>query len=150
VPGATANCLDTQATIDAVTGLKAADVKTYVIGMQGSEPYERQLDQLAVAGGTARDIEPRYYRVDTADAQALTEALTRVVNDILASCTVTLAGPYYDPANVVVQEQDVPVPQDPQNGWTLAGDRLTFHGASCDKLLANDRAGLTIHAGCNP
>ena len=76
------DCLDTQATTAAVAALKAAGIPVYVVGILGSAPYETMLDGLAQAGGTARATAPYYYRVDTADAQALTTALSEIAAKI--------------------------------------------------------------------
>jgi hypothetical protein len=146
--GGPLDCLDTQATIDAVTKLKQAGVPVYVVGILGSAPYEQMLDQLAQAGGTARTAAPFYYRVDTADAQALADVLAQIAAKITASCTVTLATTPNDPATVVVSLGGRPIPQDPANGWQINGTTLTLSGASCQELLTGQALGLAVSDGC--
>ncbi len=147
-PGGPSDCLDTQATVDAVTKLKAAGIPVYVIGILGSAPYEQMLDQLAVAGGTARAAAPFYYRVDSADAQALADVFDQVAARITASCTVTLAGPPNDPTTVVVSLGGKPVAKDPVNGWQITGTTLTLSGSSCQTLLSGQALGLAVTDGC--
>jgi hypothetical protein len=142
------DCLDTQATVDAVTKLKMAGVPVYVVGILGSAPYEAMLDSLAIAGGTARATAPYYYRVDTADAQALATALSQIAARITASCTVTLAGPPNDPTSVVVALGGKVVPEDPVNGWQIQGTTLTLNGSSCQELLSGQVLGLAVSDGC--
>jgi hypothetical protein len=146
--GGPEDCLDTQATVDAAAKLYAAGVPVYVIGILGSAPYEQMLDQLAQAGGTARPTTPYYYRVDTADANALEAVLAQIATKITASCMVTLASVPADPSTIVVEQGGVPVPEDPNNGWQLTGMTLTLHGSSCQRLLSGQALGLTVTDGC--
>jgi hypothetical protein len=148
--GGGTGCLDTQATVAAVSALKAAKVPTYVIGIEGSAPYEAMLDQLAQAGGTARETEPLYYRVDSTDASALEMVLAQVAAKITATCQVTLSTAPSDLTTLVVQEGGISISQDPDNGWTVAGTTLTLHGTSCEELLAGMALGLTVTDGCAP
>jgi hypothetical protein len=148
--GGGTGCLDTQATVAAVTALKAAGVPTYVIGIEGSAPYEAMLNQLAEAGGTARETAPFYYRVDSTDASALEAALAQVAAKITATCQVTLATAPTDLTTLSVHEGGQAVPEDPTNGWTVSGTTLTLHGTSCQQLLAGTALGLTVTDGCAP
>jgi Mg-chelatase subunit ChlD len=149
-PGGPSDCLDTQATVDAVTKLRQGGVPVYVVGILGSAPYESMLDQLAQAGGTARAAAPFYYRVDTADAQALAAVLAQIAAKITASCTVKLAGPPNDPTTVVVSLGGQPIPEDPTNGWQITGTTLTLSGSSCQELLTGQALGLAVSDGCPP
>jgi hypothetical protein len=146
--GGPIDCLDTQATVDAVTQLKTAGIPVYVVGILGSAPYEQMLDQLAQAGGTARAAAPFYYRVDTADAQALADVLGQIAAKITSSCTVTLATPPEDPTSVVVKLGGNAVPEDPVNGWQIIGTTLTLSGTSCQQLLSGQALGLAVTDGC--
>jgi hypothetical protein len=70
-PGSVLDCLDSDATVSAVQALAASNIKVYVVGVPGSAPYASLLDQLAQAGQTARQTEPLYYAVDSADQASL-------------------------------------------------------------------------------
>ncbi|MGC4091817.1 MAG: vWA domain-containing protein [Polyangiaceae bacterium] len=72
-PRAGANCIDADASEAAVVALRETQIRTFVIGMPGSEAYARTLNRLAVAGGTARAGSPSYYAVS--DSAALSAAL---------------------------------------------------------------------------
>lgn len=147
-PAGPIDCLDTQATVDAVTMLAAANVKTFVIGILGSAPYQQMLGQLAMAGGTARAAAPYYYSVDTADAQALADVLADIAARITASCNLTLAGVPSEPNTLIVSLGGATVPNDPTNGWQLSGKTLTLAGTACTELLAGQKEGLAISEGC--
>lgn len=141
-------CLDEQPTIDAVTALAKDKVPTYVIGVPGSGPYSALLDNLATAGGTARIGPPKYYRVDSTDASAFQAALAQVAAKIAATCTFPLAKPPEDPSRVNVFIDDVPVPNDPVNGWKLDGQTVTLVGTTCDKVLAGQALEVRVVEGC--
>lgn len=142
------NCLDSAATVKAIDALAAAGVPTYVIGVPGSGPYGAVLDQMALAGGTARPTPPYYYPVDSADTADFTSTLSAVAAKITATCTLTLSAPPPDPSQVNVYLDGVVVPQSAANGWTLSGATVTLVGSTCASVLAGDALDLRIVAGC--
>jgi hypothetical protein len=80
--GGSAACLDEAATISAVQGIAQAGVPVYIIGVPQSEPYAALLDQLAMAGGTARGSEPQYYAASSTDPSAFLSALSKIAAKI--------------------------------------------------------------------
>jgi hypothetical protein len=81
-------CLDRDATRDAVAGLFINRIPTYVIGIPGSAPYAAVLDELALAGGTARTTEPAYYDVQHLDE--LDGILAQIGAKVVLSCHLRL------------------------------------------------------------
>ena len=142
------SCLDSTATIAAVTAYKNANVPVYVIGVSGSGPYSTLLDQLAQAGGTARTVSPYYYRVDGVDEGSFQQALFQVAAKIVASCTLELKEAPMDPNLVNVFFDGVAVPQAGPDGWTLQGSTITLEGASCAKVLNGDVLDVNVSGGC--
>jgi hypothetical protein len=142
------DCLDSQPTIDAVTALATAGIPVYVIGVPGSVPYAGLLDQLATAGGTARSSEPLYYQVGTSDQTAFEAALKPIAAKITATCTLTLAQPPPDPTHVNVYFDNVAVPADPANGWTLSGSVVTLVGSACNEVMSGTVLNVRVVAGC--
>jgi von Willebrand factor type A domain len=141
------NCLDSAATIAAVTQLAQGGVPVYVVGVYGSGVYATLLDQLATAGGTAQAAEPLYYRVDGTDSGSLDAALSSIAAKITATCTFTVAGTITQGDLNVFFGNDV-VPQDPANGWTLDGNLVTLVGTSCQEVLDGDVLEIHISSGC--
>ncbi len=141
-------CLDGKASIDAVTALSAAGVPTYVVGVPGSGPYAALLDSLAVAGGTPRSVSPRYYNVDSTDAAAFATALAQVAAKITATCVLKLETAPPDPTHVNVYLDDVVVPPDTANGWTLDGTTVTLTGTTCARVMSGEVLDLRVIAGC--
>ncbi len=142
------NCLDGDAMVSAVTTLKRASVPTYVIGVPGSRPYAELLERVARAAGTEQPGSPGYYRVDTADKAELVTALRKVAAKIVATCTFELRAPPENPNRVNVYLDEVVLPKDPTNGWTLEGKTVTLVGAACERVMSGDIFDVRIIAGC--
>jgi hypothetical protein len=141
------NCLDVSGSLAAVQALAAVGVRTFVIGIPGSEAYASLLDQLAVAGGSARAESPRYYRV--ADAEALAQTVSALGSAVALGCSIELLEPPPDPALVNLFFDGELVPSDPDEGWTFAGTtRVEVHGAACALLENGDVLQADVIAGC--
>lgn len=141
-------CNDGDATASAIAALLTKGVPSYVVGVPGSALYAGILDQMAQAGGTARASEPYYYAVNTADASALEAALSQIAAKVTATCTLPLGKPPPDPGQVNVYLDDVIVPRDATNGWTLSGAVVTLVGQTCQRVLAGDVLSVRVIAGC--
>ncbi|MEZ4335731.1 MAG: hypothetical protein R3B82_03800, partial [Sandaracinaceae bacterium] len=92
---------------------------------------------------------PSYYVADDATSlDAIFDAIARRV----VSCTISLSSTPPDPAALFVNENDVPLAEDPTDGWTYdAGtNTLTLNGASCDRLRDGTTTRLGISFGCPP
>jgi hypothetical protein len=141
-------CLDAQPTIDAVFALASAGVPVYVVGVPGSKPYATLLDQLALAGGTARSSEPLYYDVDTADQSAFLAAMSTIAAKITGSCTILLDQIPPDPSLINVYLDGSVLPQSGADGWSLNGNIVTILGASCQSITDGDVLDVRVVAGC--
>jgi hypothetical protein len=141
------NCLDTDGSLGAVQALAAVGVRTFVIGIPGSEAYSSLLDQLAVAGGTARAESPRYYRV--ADADALVQTVSALGSTVALGCSIQLREPPPDPALVNLFFDGELIPSDPVDGWTFSDTTsIEVHGAACALLENGDVLQADVIAGC--
>jgi hypothetical protein len=145
--GANINCVDSDASLSAVRDLADAGIKTFVIGMPGSEPYEALLNGMAELGGTAREGDLKYYPVE--DTAALKAALVEIAASVSISCTVPLDYEPPDPDYVNVFFDGQVVPFDPDQGWSWTEEgAVTIHGAACEQLLGGDVLELQVFAGC--
>jgi hypothetical protein len=141
------NCLDTNGSVEAVQLLAAAGVKTFVVGIPGSEAYASLLDQLALAGGVGKTESPHYYRV--ADADALTETVSSLGVAVALGCSIELTTPPPDPALVNLFFDGELVPSDPVDGWTFRDDRtVQVQGAACQLLQTGEVLQADVIAGC--
>ncbi len=142
------SCLDSQATSTAVKAISQAGYPVYVVGIPGSAPYASLLDDLAVAGGTALPSSPKYYRVDTVSNAALLGTLRKVAAKIVATCTFQLKQAPQNPDLVNVYLDEVILPRDPVNGWTITGSTVTLVGSACAEVTNGDVLGVRIIEGC--
>jgi hypothetical protein len=141
------NCLDRDGSREAVQMLAAAGVRTFVIGIPGSDTYAQLLDELALAGGVARSESPHYYRV--ADAEELTATVSSLGNTVALDCTIVLSSPPPNPALVNLFFDGELVPADPVDGWTFADDTtVAVTGAACELLRTGQVLQADVIAGC--
>jgi hypothetical protein len=145
------NCIDTDASIAPLAELLAHDIKTYVIGLPGTEAYQNTMNQLAIAGGTARkqatESDPQYYQVE--DSEALATALKSIAADLSISCTITLEKAPPDWTMVNVYFDNGLVKSNEENGWKqVNGKTLELVGKSCAQLRSGDVFQVQVVAGC--
>ena len=142
------SCVDGPPTVAAVGALARAGIKTYVIGLPGSEYCANLLDELAVAGGTASAASPRYLPISSVDQ--LSAALMSIGITLAISCDITLDQAPPDPSLVNVYFDQMVVPSDPDNGWVLGADNLLvqIRGAACNRLMSGDVLEVQVVAGC--
>lgn len=142
------NCLDSPGSVGAATQLKNMNVPVYVIGLPGTSTYAGVLDQIAVAGGTAGPVSPKYFAVDTASETAMLAALKKVAAKIVATCEFTLKDEPADSKLVNVYLDDVILPYDPNATWKIEGKTVTLLGDTCTKVMNGDVLGVRVIAGC--
>jgi hypothetical protein len=153
-PNGPTSCLDEDGTVEAVTALADAGVKTFVVGIPGSQFYADTLDRVALAGLVPNDTgDSKYYRVSAdGDAEGLTEVLTKITTSVITTCRLQLASdpPALDRINVEID--DTPVPQRGDDGWeideTTSPPTLVLRGETC-RLLETEGAGsIRVTFGC--
>lgn len=141
-------CLDADPTRAAVAALRAEGVETYVIGIPGSEAYGPLLDDLALAGGTARqDASTLYHRVD--DLAALADVFAAIAAENI-SCEIPLDPLPEEPDLTNVYLDCDQVPSDPVDGWTFGfeGDTVILGGQACGELKAGEVEAVRVLYGC--
>jgi len=146
--GGSDSCLDAEPTLAAVMAFSAAGIPVYVLGVPGSEPYAVLLDELAVAGGTARGSEPQYYAVSSFDQAAFASAMSQIAAKVTGSCTLVLNAVPPQPDEVNVFLNGAAIAQTGPDGWTLAGTTVTILGKSCQAILDGDVVDVRVVAGC--
>lgn len=148
LPEARRNCVDDTQSENVLSSLAEDGIRTFVIGLPGSETYADVLDGMAEAGGTARlDADTKYFSVsDTSD---LSSSLFTIGAEVSLDCQIQLqkAPPDTDLVNVYFDSE--PVQLDEENGWSYGGDAtIELHGESCDVLKGGAVTQLQIVAGC--
>lgn len=145
-PLAPLNCVDRASSTAAVAALAELGIKTYVIGIPGSEFYQELLDQLAEAGGTAQEGRRKYFAIR--DGAALQEALQAIGNDVAITCEIGLQSETVDPKLTNVYFDSAVVPASESDGWTYADGKIHLHGSYCDELLSGNVVQVQIVSGC--
>jgi hypothetical protein len=150
-PRAVLSCLDDTNTIAAAKALSGRGISTYVMGIPGSGLYSNVLDQVALAGGTARSTEPLYYEVQgnvDAGGMDLSGAFDQIVASTGAGCRFTLGHSPSFPTGVEAILGGNVIPQGGADGWTLQGTTLTLSGTSCSMVRSTGAPSLRFFDGC--
>ena len=145
-PEANRSCVDEDASLQAVRALRDAGIRTYVVGMPGSEPYENLLNAMADVGGTAREGELKYYSV--ADTEALEQSLKAIAVSLAISCDIPLDYEPPEPDYVNVYFDGDVVPYDPDQGWEWADGHVAVRGKACQDLSSGAVLEVQVLAGC--
>jgi hypothetical protein len=137
-------------TLAAVSALSGLGIKTFVIGLGAdTQANPTLLNDMAVAGGTARMTNPHYFQANNlADLQAAIASISGSV----VSCTYRLDRAPPDTNQLYVTFDNTIIMNDPQNGWTYdpSGPSLIFHGSSCDQLRSGRVMQVHVQYGCPP
>jgi hypothetical protein len=146
-PGANLSCVDSEPTIEAVAKLAADGVKTFVLGLPGSEFFSDVLDAVAVAGGTGRSDPPYYYSVT--EVGELGTVLTGLGASLAIDCHLELdeapSGPdlvnvYFD-GNLVRKGVDA--------GWRWTDEtHIEVLGQDCVHLRSAEVLEVLVDFGC--
>ncbi|MET0284410.1 MAG: vWA domain-containing protein [Polyangiales bacterium] len=130
-----------QGSIDAVTALADAGIKTYVVGYDLAGGGDL-MNQLAQVGGT-----DRYYEVQ--NQQDLSAAFAEITKDIVR-CEYELAEEPDDPSYVRVTIDGETVELNAADGWLLDGKKITLQSGSCDILKDGANHALQVKVECDP
>ncbi|HWZ87748.1 MAG TPA: hypothetical protein VNW92_02825, partial [Polyangiaceae bacterium] len=153
-PQGPSSCLDDAATIAAVAQLAKANVKTFVVGIPGTEAYQSTLDAVATAGGEPNpNAPPSFFSVSAAGGvKALSQVLTNIATGLITSCELVLSAdpPNYDQINVVID--GTTILEGSADGWTLDTTNkpptVVLKGATCKAVETNGAQQLSITFGC--
>ena len=153
------NCLNSDpnmaseaATVAAVTALRNAGIKTYVLGFGGGFGSTPQvLNDAAVAGGVPKAGATKFY--EATNQAELDMALQAIAGGIIVpSCSFQLASAPPDPNNVTVTINGTPVPRSPShgNGWDYHPNAMTitFFGTYCQQIMMGASSNVAFVYGC--
>jgi hypothetical protein len=150
------SCLDEAATVAQLTTMAAAGIKTFVVGIPGTEPYVATLDALAVAGGVpAAAASPKYFAVTAAGGvDGLKQVFDTITHQLIKSCNIQLQSAPPDPMKLNVYVDGKVVPQAGADGWDLvttdasAFPMVVLKGATCAAIEASGANNVQIVYGC--
>jgi hypothetical protein len=150
----TRSCLDETATTDQLAAMATAGIKTFVVGIPGSDLYVPTLDAMAVAGGVpASATTPKYYAVSAMGGVAgLQQVFESITKQLITSCRLQLQSnpPDLNLLNVYVDSQVIPKPG--ADGWdldtTTSPPTIVLKGATCANIEATGATHIAVQYGC--
>jgi hypothetical protein len=164
-PGAY-GCLDDSAATSQIQALANVGVKTFVVGVPGSEAYASALDSFANAGkmpnqnGAGGDL---YYAISATSAQQdLIDAFSTITTQLIHSCDIELTSnpPTPDLVNVAIDcepQAQVPTGSAPDAGvdgyyidYSQTPAHLKLVGAPCNNLVTQGAHHIEVIVGCQP
>lgn len=139
------------ATVQAVTDLFNAGIKSFVIGFGTFGLNTGVLNDAAVAGGEAKAGTTKFYEANS--PQDLDAALNAIAGGIIVpTCSYMLMSAPPDPNNVTVTQNGMAVPRSTAhtNGWDYYPDAMTitFFGTYCSAITAGTVTDVNFVYGC--
>jgi hypothetical protein len=154
-PDGPSKCLDDVASIQAVADLADAGIKTFVIGIPGTEIYADTLDALAEQSGVENpDAPPSYFAVSAAGGvDGLTDVLTRVTTGLITSCKLQLEEEPPSINDVFVVIDGLLLQPGTENGWqesdpATSPPTIEIQGETCAKLESDGAEYINVSYGC--
>jgi hypothetical protein len=157
---------DGDAMVAEVAAAAKAGIRTFVIGVPGSQGFRSILSRLATAGGTkvspsCSDAGPNYCHYDmttAADFGVALQAALASIGGAALSCTYDIpkSDGSFDPGLVNVDissgGKETQVGRDPKrtNGWDYSDDgtQIVLYGPACDEAKGTTDGAVTILYGC--
>lgn len=150
----TIGCLDGESVTRELAALKDAGVKTFVVGIPGTEAYRGLLDQFAEAGGFVSTTGPdKYYSVSAAGGVAgLTSVFALITGELITTCRIGLDEGAPDASLINVYVDDKAVPQGGDNGWELDTSTdppaIIIKGRTCETVKERGARVISVVYGC--
>lgn len=157
---------DSDAMIKEVEAAAKAGVRTFVIGVPGSQGFRAVLSRMAEAGGTkakpgCSSSGPEYCHWDmttATDFGAALKAVLAAIGGAALSCEYPLPPKdgSFDPTKVNVRLSSggtsTDLPRDPSHadGWDYSedGNSVVLHGPACEQAKATSDGSVTLLFGC--
>jgi len=145
-------CLDDARATTAITALATAGVKTFVVGIPGTESYEAILSSFAVAGQEVNSNgPPSYYAVSASAGVAGLEAvLSSITQKVIMTCSFQLSSAPQAGYHLAIYVDDNLTTEG--TDWTLdtstSPPTVVLQGGVCDNVLANGAQKVDIEVFC--
>lgn len=147
-------CLDDAETITQLKDLATAGIKTFVVGIPGSEVYKTYLDAFATAGQEVNPAAPpKYYAVSASGGVGeLTTVLSAITKTLITTCELKLTSQPDDTDLLNVTVDGVELARDDPNGWSLdlttSPPTVDLKGTACTKVETKGAQSVQVVYGC--
>jgi len=160
-------CLDDAAVVQEIQKLATSQIKTFVVGIPGTDQYAVTLNQMANAGMMVNPNPVNgesYYAVSTTDSlKGLQDTFSTITTQLLKSCDVELQETPQSVDRVIVAIDCVKVPSVPPGTPSTGGQsgfyidyrtdgpaHLQLTGSYCDQISTLGAKHLDVITGCQP
>jgi hypothetical protein len=139
-PDGPGKCLDEDASVAAVAALAEDGIKTFVVGIPGTETYADTLELLAAESGVENpDAPPGYFAVSAeGGVQGLAGVLQDITTGLITTCRLQLENKPLDAKQVYVSIDGELIPRDDPDGWqydaSTTPPTIQLNGATCEKV----------------
>ncbi len=154
-PNPLALCLDDSSVVAKIQALRNAGIKTFVVGIPGTEQYSAYLDTFAVEGGvpvTDTSKTKKYYEVT--GENDLLATFNTITTSLVRDCNVPLEEAPKDFSNINVAIDCSPVPQltagTPNWHYDAPTQSIVVEGSQCDRIKSTGVNRVDIVLGCVP
>ncbi len=155
IPGATCagmlgmgwqNCLDSVRTANAVLVQRERGIKTFVVGLPGSEVVTDLLDTMAVAGGTA--VNGQHYAV-TSEADLIEALGSASGSTIPCDFPMETVPTDLSTLEVTLDGQSVSRDETHTSGWDVVDGRFRLYGSTCTEMRNGQPHELHVQFDCD-
>jgi hypothetical protein len=150
-------CLDETGVLDQIKKLREEGIKTFVVGIPGTENYKTYLTRFADAGGAPdpKNEALKYYEVTAAQGvEGLTQTFKSITESLVRSCDVKLASAPVDSGklNVAVECQLLQQGEGDAVNWVYnenADDPIiAIKGDTCTRIETQGVTRIDVIEGC--
>jgi hypothetical protein len=153
--------LDSDGVLEQIKALRSEGIKTFVVGIPGTEVYSNYLTKFAEAGGVVdpNNDELKYYAVTAEDGvSGLTKTFKSITESLVRDCDIKLKEAPVNPKMLNVAVDCKVVPQgdvelsDAEKNWVYNGDEtnpvITIQGERCDAIQKEGVTRVDVIEGC--
>lgn len=148
-------CLDDKSVLAQINALNLAGIKTFVVGIPGTEAYASYLDTFAVAGGVpVTDTTKAHSYYEVTGESGLVQAFTDITTSLVRSCNVPLESAPMDLSNINLAIDCNPVPQKTGDAFNWQYDpaqqAIVIEGSQCTRIESTGVNRVDVVLGCPP
>ena len=140
------NCLDSVRTANAVLTQRERGIKTFVVGIPGSEVVADLLDTMAVAGGTA--VGGQHYAV-TSESELIDALSSASGSTIPCEFPMDTVPSDLTSLQVTLDGQSVSRDETHTSGWDVVDGNLKLYGATCATMRNGQPHELNVQFDCD-